>query len=87
MTVTSSVYYLRLHLDRGSELNGLVEADLPFECFLLRKCQLPILANTCFLLEIGTVLLLVAAVGVRTLIDCFDNSRKKQERGQKANAS
>jgi hypothetical protein len=27
-------YYLRLHLERRPQLSGMVEADLPFECFL-----------------------------------------------------
>ena len=27
-------YYLRLHLERRPQLNGMVEADLPFECFM-----------------------------------------------------
>jgi hypothetical protein len=82
-------YYLRLNLDRRPELNGMVEADLPFACFLASEMSTS---------DVGERVLRAnwnksssSSSGKDIVEDCIENGIKRQkvkhERGQKGDVS
>jgi hypothetical protein len=83
-------YYLRLHLDRRPELNGMVEADLPFESFLASEMSTSDVGKRVLLGNRNSTATSSSSSG-QDLDDCFDNRRKKQkvkqERGSNVDAS
>ena len=84
-------YYLRLNLDRRPELNGMVEAELPFACFLASEMSTS---------DVGERVLIgndwnqsTSSGNDQDIVedDCIENGNKRQkvkhERGRKGDVS